>query len=112
MELKDGLKEYKNITLDIISSVEKENYDALEQLMSNRQNIINTMDKLDYSKEEFIEVCKELDILMIEQKLLELIKEKRASLINNMNKLVIRNNANKSYNKIYSIGSVFFNKKI
>lgn len=112
MELKDGLKEYKNITLDIINSLEKEDYDALEQLISSRQNIINTIDKLSYSKEEFIRICKELDILMLQQKLIKLMNEKKATLRNNMNNLATSQNANKSYNKRYSVDSIFFNKKI
>lgn len=112
MDLKDGLKDYKNITLDIINSLEKEDYDVLEQLISNRQNIIDEIDKLSYSKEEFVKICKELDILMLQQKLVKLINEKKASLRNNMNNLATSQNANKSYNRRYSVDSIFFNKKI
>jgi hypothetical protein len=112
MDLKSGLKEYKNITLEIINSLEKEDYDALGQLISNRQNIIDEIDKLSYSKEEFVKICKELDILMIQQKLVKLINEKKASLRNNMNNLATSQNANKSYNRRYSVDSIFFNKKI
>ncbi|MCY6353967.1 flagellar protein FliT [Clostridium sp. ZS2-4] len=112
MNLKDKLKEYRDITVKIITSVENEDYDNLDELLSDRQEIINLINQLKYSKKDFLYWCKELDILVLNQKLVKLMNKKKADLRNNINKLTNSQNANKSYNKQYAADSVFFNKKI
>lgn len=112
MNLKDNLKQYKDITLELISNVEKDNFEILDMLLSNRQNVIDEIEKLNYAKEEFFNLCKELDILVLQQKLTKLMNMKKANLRNDIDALTSSQNANKSYNKKFAVDSVFFNKKI
>jgi len=112
MDLKDNLKQYKDITLELISNVEKDNFEILDMLLSNRQNVIDEIEKLNYTKEEFLNLCKELNILVLQQKLTKLMNMKKANLRNDIDALTNSQNANKSYNKKFAVDSVFFNKKI
>lgn len=112
MSLKIKLKEYRDITVELISNVEKDNFHLLDELLSHRQNIIDEIDRISYSKDEFLNLCKELDILVLQQKLVKLMNEKKANLRNDIDTLANSQNANKSYNKRFTADSVFFNKKI
>lgn len=112
MSLRDKLKEFKDITIELIANIEKEDYAKLDELLSNREQIINAIDKIDYTKEEFLKLSKELDILVLQQKLTKLTNEKKANLQHNIENLSTSQTASKSYGKRYAVDSVFFNKKI
>ncbi|MCT8976133.1 flagellar protein FliT [Clostridium sp. CX1] len=112
MNLKEKLIEYKNITIQLIANVEGEDYDSLEKLLTNRQNIMNEIDSITYSKEEFLVLCKELDILVLNQKLIKVTKEKKSNTLKNIDGIKVSKTANKSYNKRFAVDSVYFNKKI
>ncbi|MCY6959553.1 hypothetical protein [Clostridium brassicae] len=112
MGLRDKLKEYADITVKIIVEIENEDYQILDELLSSRQDVIDLIEKIDYSKEEFLFLCKDLDVLVLNQKLIKLMNEKKADLRNNITNLNNLQNANKGYNKRFAVDSVFFNKKI
>ncbi|MDW8799697.1 flagellar protein FliT [Clostridium sp. A1-XYC3] len=112
MNLREKLIQYKNITIQLITSAENEDYDSLDKLLANRQNIMDEIDNITYSKEEFLRLCRELDILVLNQKLIKVTKEKKATILKNIDELKTSKSANKSYNKRFSVDSVFFNKKI
>lgn len=112
MNLREKLNEYKNITIKLIDEIEREEYDNLDKLLSKRQDLINDIEKLKYTKEDFLKLCKEFDILVLQQKLIKLTNEKKANLRHNIDNLSASQTANKSYGKRYAVDSVFFNKKI
>lgn len=112
MNLKEELTKYKDLTLELINSVEKEDYDSLDSLLADRQNVIDTIDELTYSKEEFLYLCKNLDILVLNQKLIKISNQKKSEIRKHIDELRVSKNANKSYNKRFAVDSVFFNKKI
>lgn len=112
MDLKEKLIEYKSITLELITNVENEGYDNLDKLLISRQNVMDEIDNITYSKEEFLCLCKELDILVLNQKLIKTTKEKKAGILKKIDELKTSKTANKSYNKRFAVDSIFFNKKI
>lgn len=112
MNLEEKLIEYKNLTLQLIANVENEDYDSLDKLLTSRQNVMDEIDSIEYSKEKFLALCKKLDILVLNQKLIKITKEKEANVRKNINGLRTSKTANKSYNKKFAVDSVFFNKKI
>ncbi|HCQ91053.1 MAG TPA: flagellar protein FliT, partial [Clostridium sp.] len=61
-ELKNLLLEYKNINdklIDILSQdLEDSNYDELQPLLSERQQVINSINLLNYTTEEFSTISK------------------------------------------------------
>ncbi|MCS4454479.1 hypothetical protein JTT00_05000 [Clostridium botulinum] len=66
-KLKEQLINYRELTLEIIQILEKEDYDAPKDLLNERQNIINNINKLSYTKEEFKNINYELDLMFVEK---------------------------------------------
>lgn len=111
-QLKEALIEYKDHTIKLIEALEKEDFDSLEPLLSLRQEKIDVMDRMEYSKNEFVDICSDLNIVNIEQKCSNLLLQKRDELKSNINKFTEAKSANRSYRATYSVDSLFFNKKI
>lgn len=112
LQLKQSLEEFKVITIKLIEMIEKGDFEALEDLLLNRQQKIDEMDKMTYTKEEFTMLCSEVQILRLQEKLTNLMNEKRFEVRNEINKLTDMKSANKSYNKRFNVDSIYFNKKI
>lgn len=112
IQLKQSLEEFKTITIGLIEIIEKDDFEALEGLLLNRQQKIDEMDKMTYSKEEFTTLCSEYQILRLQERLTTLMNEKRFEVRNEINKLTDMKSANKSYNKRFNVDSIYFNKKI
>lgn len=111
-QLREELTKYKDTTLEIIKAVEDENYDLLEGLISKRGEIINSIEKLNYSKEEFKAICMDLKILFFQNNLNKFMNEKKVKIKRQLESMDDNKNARNSYNKKFSVDSIFFNKKI
>ncbi|MBU3142342.1 hypothetical protein [Clostridium sp. CF012] len=111
-ELTQMLVEFKRVTIEIISALQRDEINKLDFLLDSRQVIIENMEKLQYSTEEFTMVCNELDILNIQQKLSELMKLKKEDTKEQLDKIQITKNANNNYNKSFYVNSGTFNKQI
>jgi hypothetical protein len=111
-ELLEFLIVYNKITLELIHSVEKENYDILDELFQNRQTTINSINNLSYSKDMFTSICENIGIVENEKKLNEIMNIKRQAAREELGKMSGRRTAHKSYNKNFNVDSLFFNKKI
>ncbi|RHW65654.1 flagellar protein FliT [Clostridium botulinum] len=96
-ELRNKLIKFREITLDIIDSLEKEDYDTPERLLEERENIIKEIDNLNYKKEEFKKIDKELELLIIEKKLQNLMIEKKAMIKLKLRKTSENKEANRNY---------------
>jgi hypothetical protein len=111
-ELKKCLVEFKNLTIELIECSEKEEYDNLEILFNQRDTLIQQMDKLEYSKENFKELSYELQLMPLEQKLVLIINKSKTGIRLEIDKLATSKIANKSYNTKYKADPLFFNKQI
>ncbi|HIG0354961.1 TPA: flagellar protein FliT [Clostridium sporogenes] len=96
-ELRNKLIKFREITLNIIDSLEKEDYDTPEELLGQRDNIIKEINDLNYKKEEFKKIDKELELLLIEKKLQNLMIEKKAMIKLKLKKASENKEANKNY---------------
>lgn len=112
LTINEYLEKFRDITRDLINKIKEENYDVADNLMEQRQNIIDNIDKLNYSKEEFVNICNELKLLEYNEELEKVIKEKRVQIKQEMTKIVSNRSANSSYNKKFYNNSVIFSKKI
>lgn len=112
MNLKEALVQYKESTIRIIEFAEKEHYDYIENAIENRQKIIDEINLMKYTKEEFKGIALELNLDKLEEKLTHIMAEKKDKVREQLIKTKENNNANKSYNKIYNDRAMFFNKKI
>lgn len=112
VELKRQLEVYNSDTLKLIESLEKEDYDSLEYLLNKRQQTINNISKLDYTKQEFSQIAEELNILENQKRLSDLMTRKRDEVKEELNKISNAKNANNMYNKRLYNNSMVFNKTI
>lgn len=97
-ELRRKLIKFREITLNIIDYLEKEDYDSPENLLEERENIIKEINNLNYKNEEFKKIGVELELLLIEKKLQDLMIEKKAKVKLKLKKSSENKEANKNYN--------------
>lgn len=112
MELKNILNEYRDLTLEMITSIENEEYNNADVLIEKRKQIIDCLQNLNYNQQQFKAASDELKLLLLEQKLAKLIGDKRIKLKAELNKISNSKKAQKSYNKKFATNSVYFNKEI
>ncbi|GAA0121410.1 hypothetical protein UT300018_07260 [Clostridium faecium] len=114
-ELKSLLLEYKNINdklIDILSqSLKDSNYEELQPLLSKKQQIINSMDILKYTTEEFSNISKELNIPSSEEVLNKLFIEKKELLKEKLITLKQSKAANNEYHSNFYRNIYFINDK-
>jgi|GEM_PF-988201 len=106
------LLEYKNKTMEILKCAEEEKFDEIEKILRERQQIIENINTINYSKEEFILISKELDLLTIEEKVKNIMNKKKDKLKTEIENFLKGKNAKSSYTRSNYVDSIFFNKKI
>ncbi|WP_027625835.1 flagellar protein FliT [Clostridium lundense] len=110
--IKEYLQSFKDITIKLIYNVKEDDLDAVDSLMEERQKIIDNIDHMEFSKEEFVDIAKELNIIEYDKELEKVINEKKANIKEEMRKLSTNRNANVNYNKKFYSNSTIFSKKI
>lgn len=111
-ELKMVLEKFISITIQIIGELKADNFNELKLLFDKRQELIDYIDKMEYSKGDFTKIANELKLLDYQKKVEELMNLKRNSVRVELEKLIKSKTANKSYNKGHNVDSLYFNKKI
>lgn len=111
-ELVQELVRFKQVTIELIRALQQGQINKLDDLLNSRQMIIENMEKLQYTTEEFTDICTNLDILNVQHELLELMKIKKEDTKEELNKIQITKNANSNYNKSFYSNVETFNKQI
>ncbi|MBU3126677.1 hypothetical protein [Clostridium tagluense] len=111
-ELTEQLVQFKQVTMQLILALKLDEIYKIDDLLDSRQRSIENMEKLQYTTEEFANICDELDILKVQHELLELMQEKKESTKEELNKIQTTRNANNNYNKSFYVNSSMFNKQI
>lgn len=111
-ELKQMLVQFKQVTIELIKVLKQDEIYKLDGLLNSRQMVIEDMEKLQYTTDEFTKICNELDIISMEQELSELMLEKKDSTKEELSKIQLTKNANNNYNKSFYANSGTFNKQI
>jgi hypothetical protein len=115
MILKDlmlKLNEFRDKTLLIIKAVENEDYNNLNDLLGQRQLIIDGIEQLNYDQKQFKAGCEELDIPVLQSKLEKAIRERHNFVKSELKKVQSRKTVNANYTHSSAVDSIFFNKKI
>lgn len=110
--LREYLSKYKDLTLNIIESLKENKIDSLDILITQRQDIIDNVNKLNYSKKEFSELSNEFNLIEMEKNVEILIKEKKEYVkneIRNTSKGIIASN---NYNKSFYNNAGIFSKRV
>jgi hypothetical protein len=111
-KLKIQLKKYRDITLKLIENLNQNQFDELNDLLSERESVIYAINSLKYTNEEFKELCSDFKIIESEKILLNLMSKRKEFVRNEIEKMTIRRNANKSYNENFYNSNRIFSKKI
>ncbi|MBC2398419.1 flagellar protein FliT [Clostridium tetanomorphum] len=110
--IKKHLEKFKDITLQLIDKVKEDDFDSVDMLMEERQKIIDDIDSVEFSQDEFVNIAKELSVIECDKELEKVIIEKKAKIKEEMGKIITNRNANTSYNKKFYSNSTIFSKKI
>lgn len=111
-KIKSCLKQYKEITLALINLLQTEEYDLLDGLLDNRQNLIDEISQMSYTKATMNKIYKELQIQQLQDELNMVMNKKREEVKVNIEILIAKKNATKEYTNGFKVESLFFNKKI
>lgn len=104
--------EFKETTTRIIDCLSSDSYDEINELFDHRQSIIDNIGQLQFNKQEFIDICDNLNISYINKKLFELLKEKEILTREALKKISLNKSINKQYIQEGYVDSIYFNKKI
>ncbi|GEM_PF-4472763 len=110
--LKELLEIYKNLTEKIITSIEHEELEVMEELFLQREEIINQIDTLTYTKQQFINIAEEFNLKTLEEKLNSIYMKKKDDTYNEMQSNKEKMNANKIYTRNASRKISFLDQKI
>lgn len=110
--LKDKLVEYRDVTMVLINVLEKGELNILEENLKKRQEIIEDINKLDYTCEQFKGISEEINLVLLEEKLNILMNNKKQEIRVKINDVKKSRNAHKAYNKSFINSSFFLKKQI
>lgn len=111
-EVRDCLKQYKEITLELVKLLEVGDYDSLESLLDSRQCLIDEMSQMRYAKDDMNKVYEELQIQQLQDKLHLIMSEKKQEVKGNIDSLSINKVAKSKYTNGFNADYFFLNKKI
>jgi hypothetical protein len=111
-EIYNFLVAYKNINEKMISCIQKDELEAIDSMIAERQNIIDALSKIKYAKEEFTNIADKLNLVEDDKIISELMLAKKKELEDNILKHGLARHASNNYSKKFAVDSIFFNKKI
>lgn len=109
MKLREYLEEYKALTIVLIDQVKKEG--ELTHLIKKRDDILESINNINFDKEEIKTIGNSLKLLELEEELQKLLKKEEVKVKKQIETLKKARQANKNYNSIENKPRVF-NKNI
>ncbi|MFD3157518.1 flagellar protein FliT [Haloimpatiens sp. FM7330] len=96
----------------MIEEASNEKIDNIGDLLEKRQEIINSINELNYSKEEFKKVASDLDIVNLENELRGILENKKMECKREIDKVKKKKTAHQVYNSAFTKNSYFIKQKI
>lgn len=109
MDLNKLLEEYKNISLDMIEKIKKE--EEISSFLKKREDIINEINSMNIDKNLICDKINELDIIKIEKQLEELIKVSMLNVRKEIKKVKQSKEAYKKYADFNGSPIIFSTKR-
>lgn len=109
MDLSEYLEEYKNLTLALIDEVKKDG--KLGPLIKKREDVLKSINEINFDKEEIKNIGNSLKLLELEQELQNSVKKEKVKVKKQIETLKRARQANVNYNSIENKARVF-NKSI
>ncbi|KPU44666.1 hypothetical protein OXPF_17520 [Oxobacter pfennigii] len=110
--LKEALETYTGVTKTLIAALDNGDYDNLDRLILEREQVIEHVKTISCTKEEFKNICNELETEKYQRILDEMTDLKKMELKKEMDSFKRAANANKNYNNSAYGSYDFLNKKI
>ncbi|NLU07154.1 MAG: hypothetical protein GXW91_02745 [Clostridiales bacterium] len=111
LELRETMKNLKGVTCELVDKLEQDDYDALENLIDKRQKLVNTLENIGCTKEQYSAAVKEFEIIHLQDKLWKMMNQKKSGLRKKINNISQKKVMTKSYNNRH-LGGNIFSKKI
>jgi len=109
MNLREYLEEYRALTLDLMDEIQKDC--QISSLLEQRENIIKSINSLDFDKEEIKTIGNSLNLVKLEEDLQLLYKKEKVKVKKQMESIKKARQINTNYNNIENTARVF-NKSI
>lgn len=110
LDLKRDMENLKNITCELINKLNQDDYDVLQDLMDERQKLLDNLKKLHCTKEQYGKAAAEFEVIHFQNKLFKTMAEKKHNLRERIDDISKRKALTKGYNR--HIGVSIFSKKI
>ncbi|MCE5220770.1 MAG: hypothetical protein LLF98_05745 [Clostridium sp.] len=109
MDLREYLEEYKALTLTLIDEISKDG--QLSFLIEKREDILKSINNINFDKEEIKTIGNSLKLLELEEELQNSVKKEEVKIKKEIQTLKKARQANANYNSIENKARVF-NKNI
>lgn len=110
LDLEGKVVKYKNVTLTIMEIVNSENYEKLDEFFSQRQLILDEMNRLNYSKGELKKFYLKYNLDKLNKTLEEEIKKRKEELLIKIKENQKRKRAMNGYSNLQA-KSVFLSRE-
>lgn len=110
--IKELLEKYNKLNIDCIEAVEKDDVEKLNILLKEKDSIIDKIDKLNYTADEFKRYAQEIDLVNVENQLERVIREKQKYVKEKIKSTAVSKSAVGAYNNIDFTNSGMLNRKI
>lgn len=110
--IKELLEKYNKLNIDSIEAVEKDDVEKLNILLKEKDLIIEKIDNLNYTADEFKRYAQEIDLVNVENQLERVIREKQKYVKEKIKSTAVSKSAVGAYSSANFINSGMFNKKI
>lgn len=108
--LEDKLDLYKEISLQIISLIDKEEYQYISDKLDDRQKIINSVDEND--KESFLSIYSDMKLINIDSKIQNTLQKNLLEVKKELHEYKLTKQVNTMYSKLNREKVNIFSKKV
>lgn len=105
MNLHEYLEEYRALTLDLMDEIQQNG--EINSLLEEREYIINSINSLDFNKEEIKNIGNSLNLVKLEEELQILYKKEKVKVKKQIENIKKSKQINTNYNNIENIARVF-----
>ncbi|MCC0632903.1 flagellar protein FliT [Clostridioides sp. ZZV15-6388] len=109
-KLEEKINLYKDISLQIIKLIEKEEYKNISNRLNERHNIINSISEVD--KNDFIQLYNDMELIAIDDRIRNSLQEQLSEVKKELHEYKLTKQVNTMYYSLNREKVNIFNKKV
>ncbi|MCC0644157.1 MULTISPECIES: flagellar protein FliT [unclassified Clostridioides] len=109
-KLEEKINLYKDISLQIIKLIEKEEYKNISNRLNDRHNIINSISEVD--KNDFIQLYNDMELIAIDDRIRNSLQEQLSEVKKELHEYKLTKQVNTMYYSLNREKVNIFNKKV